>query len=642
LGSATTTDGFAQTLAVNAGTYAITTAAARFLFDTDVGSHNCAVLMDANHFINFWSGASADGFVQTMVVNTTTWAVTTAAAQLEFDTQNCTYTTAQKIDDTHAIAWWLGGAATTDGLVQTFAINTTTWAVTTAAARLQFDTDVGSWNASYPIDENHFINFWTGASGDGFAQVFTVNTSTWAVTTAAAQLEFDTQDHVTNSKTSVAKIDTNHFIHVWAGPDTAAGTAYDGFAQIFEVNTTTWAVTTASAPFEFDTTQGEYNSISEKIAGTTDKYLNIWSGSGDDGFAQVFKVQSPPYQVVLNSPADAGSTTDTTPTLDFTGTDPESDDVRYLTQISTTSVPIPVPSGCVFYSEFVENTGSDVADISGNGNDGTWQGTLGSQWTTGILDSAGNFNGTDNFVDYGSPSNLGLTGDCSFTISAWVYMTSLNLDGAILSLGAGGSTGRVIAMAQYSDYSIRSIHWGSDHVFTAVYTQNGWTHVVITYDSSTSTEKLYRNGTDTSESWTPSNLDMQSGSALYVGKCTWQNVFLGQCRVERVGIWDRALTSAEVAREYQAGFLSGTDAGFANPDNGGDTDPFNSGENIQYTVQSALDDVTTYYWRVRAIDPTGSNTYGAWSSTRSFTVNTGGASTSIKDIIGGGFVMFPR
>jgi hypothetical protein len=29
---------------------------------------------------------------------------------------------------------------------------------------------------------------------------------------------------------------------------------------------------------------------------------------------------------------------------------------------------------------------------------------------------------------------------------------------------------------------------------------------------------------------------------------------------------------------------------------------------------------TTYYWRGRAIDPSGSNTYGAWSSTRSFTV----------------------
>ena len=73
--------------------------------------------------------------------------------------------------------------------------------------------------------------------------------------------------------------------------------------------------------------------------------------------------------------------------------------------------------------------------------------------------------------------------------------------------------------------------------------------------------------------------------------------------------------------------VSGTDTGFANPDTGGDTDPFNSGENIQFTVQGgdALA-AGTYYWRVRAIDPTGSNLYGPWSNMRSFTVTSGGGS----------------
>lgn len=75
------------------------------------------------------------------------------------------------------------------------------------------------------------------------------------------------------------------------------------------------------------------------------------------------------------------------------------------------------------------------------------------------------------------------------------------------------------------------------------------------------------------------------------------------------------------------------DTGFANPDVGGDTDPFTSGDNIQYTVQAgdALAD-GTYYWRVRGIDPLGSNTYGAWSSTRSFTITS--ATTTTKTITG--------
>lgn len=67
--------------------------------------------------------------------------------------------------------------------------------------------------------------------------------------------------------------------------------------------------------------------------------------------------------------------------------------------------------------------------------------------------------------------------------------------------------------------------------------------------------------------------------------------------------------------------VSGTDTGFVNEDNGGDTDPFTSGDLISYTVQAGEElDADTYYWRVRGIDPSGSNTYGAWSSTRSFII----------------------
>ncbi|MFH2012587.1 MAG: hypothetical protein ABIJ37_07815, partial [Pseudomonadota bacterium] len=63
--------------------------------------------------------------------------------------------------------------------------------------------------------------------------------------------------------------------------------------------------------------------------------------------------------------------------------------------------------------------------------------------------------------------------------------------------------------------------------------------------------------------------------------------------------------------------------GFVNTTDGGDTDPFDSGDKCSFTVQAgdALGD-GTYYWRVRGIDPTpGSNTYGDWSEIRSFTIS---------------------
>lgn len=69
--------------------------------------------------------------------------------------------------------------------------------------------------------------------------------------------------------------------------------------------------------------------------------------------------------------------------------------------------------------------------------------------------------------------------------------------------------------------------------------------------------------------------------------------------------------------------LSSSSAGFADITNPADTDPFASGDTIGYTVQAgnALANSSTYYWRTRAIDPTGSNTWSSWSSTFSFTVN---------------------
>lgn len=70
---------------------------------------------------------------------------------------------------------------------------------------------------------------------------------------------------------------------------------------------------------------------------------------------------------------------------------------------------------------------------------------------------------------------------------------------------------------------------------------------------------------------------------------------------------------------------SDLDAGFANIDTGLDTDPFNSGDDIQFTLQpaDALTGSTTYWWRVRAKDTTGSDAYSFWTDAQSFTVIPG-------------------
>jgi hypothetical protein len=69
---------------------------------------------------------------------------------------------------------------------------------------------------------------------------------------------------------------------------------------------------------------------------------------------------------------------------------------------------------------------------------------------------------------------------------------------------------------------------------------------------------------------------------------------------------------------------SGVSSGFTNLDNGGDTSPFTSGDTIQFKIQpaDALTNGTTYWWRVRARDPLGDNTYSFYTDPQSFTVDT--------------------
>jgi hypothetical protein len=274
--------GHAQIFTINTSTWAVTTAAASFQFDTLVGSTSSCFQIDSAHFINFWMGPDSDGFVQVFAVDTSTWAVTTAAAALEFDTQSGSYSSCFQVDSNHFINFWMG--PDNDGFVQVFAVDTSTWAVTTANANLEFDTTLGQYNSCFQVDGNHFINFWAGSGSDGYVQIFAVNTSTWAVTTAAANLEFDT---VSGQYNSCFQVDSTHFIDFWAGSGS------DGYVQIFAVNTSTWAVTTAAASLEFDTAMGLYNSC----AGIdSNHFIDLWRATVG-GYIQVFAVDTSTWAV---------------------------------------------------------------------------------------------------------------------------------------------------------------------------------------------------------------------------------------------------------------------------------------------------------------------------------------------------------
>jgi hypothetical protein len=188
-------------------------------------------------------------------------------------------------------------------------------------------------------------------------------------------------------------------------------------------------------------------------------------------------------------------------------------------------------------------------DLSGRGFHGTL--TNGPTWgADATMGAALSLDGSNDYVDCGVVSNLGLTGDCAFTFSVWVNPSALTNDGAWLSYG-NGPNNKVIALATNGTV-FRVIHFANDNNFATAVTLNVWQLVTLTYDPNTSTETLYVNGI-AKETWTPSNLNMAAGDVLTIGKASWAGVVAAACKIGEARIYNRPLTPGEVWRMYAPG-----------------------------------------------------------------------------------------
>lgn len=297
--------------------------------------------------------------------------------------------------------------------------------------------------------------------------------------------------------------------------------------------------------------------------------------TGSDAYACVMYIIRPPQSptVTPDSPYGYSVVTDTTPTLAFTGANPANDDIRYNVQIDTVNM--------------VDTGYTDTYYFDGS-NGGT--------------DDGGEYTDEANAVD----------GSTTTYAESNTYLAVLEMYGT--NAPASGGAIKNVRWRMYVDYTMptgadgqQQLYSGSDFLSYMVLPDGfgpGWTD------------------------WTDMNIQPAP-----TGGWTWQKIQelwamaeagdSGRIRVYKVEIE----VASEVAYQPSPNVIdkvSGTDSGFSgSPDN---ADPFTSGQAVTYTVQAgdALTAGTTYYWRVRGIDPSGTNTYGPWSETHSFDIETTG------------------
>jgi len=216
-------------------------------------------------------------------------------------------------------------------------------------------------------------------------------------------------------------------------------------------------------------------------------------------------------------------------------------------------------TGLVGYWRFDEGTGAFVGDHSGQGNNGTWNGT-GAHWTDGKYGTAGQFNGSDDYVNVTHNTILNpQTSD--FTVGAWFKSGSTDNNryivdkynnpepsgpnGYLLNLNGPSSDGRITV---YIGDGTNSIADGKGSGFN----DNQWHYVtlVINYGS---VAKIFvdaiQQGTDINISGIVGSIN--SAAPLRVGWLWASDYFDGL--IDEVRIYNRALSASEVEALYKTG-----------------------------------------------------------------------------------------
>lgn len=365
--------------------------------------------------------------------------------------------------------------------------------------------------------------------------------------------------------------------------------------------------------------------LNTKDSSTTDGAISQACSSTNSGYrGQTIEILAPETSptVALNSPADAAGTSDSTPTLNFTGTDAEGDDVRYELQLASdanfstgnivkgtvgsnqTSGGDPTVSTVVGSENALiaivttqdSNTSNlGAATVIRNGQSFTKIAEYGGSGGTGVAcniqiwylasPTAGTFNtvadcnssinncamvvypladcDTSALIDaYTGNSGTGTPGAATITsnTNACYIISGLVSEGAISGVGGGQDTDATIVDQSFENTKVTSKTGGNAGSQTMTFT---------------------------------------AASAAYA----WMTV---------------AIKKTTASPSIMLDKISGTDSGFSgSPDN---SDPFASAQAVDFTVQAgdAIASSGTYYWRVRAKDPSGSNAYGAWSTARNF------------------------
>lgn len=223
--------------------------------------------------------------------------------------------------------------------------------------------------------------------------------------------------------------------------------------------------------------------------------------------------------------------------------------------IALTGNVVAAEKGALLIYSFDEGQGETVKDLSGNGNDGTFQGD--ATWTKdGKFGDGVSLDGEEDFVSCGESEKLQLV-ETDFTLAAWVYPTAISQQS--FGGGVGGTIFQTVQTPTDSEGFLIGIRdtgvlwWWNTHNLDkfseSTVPLNEWTHVAVVFTykgGGDNTLEFYLNGKlDATGTEVP---DMKpSPTNMCIGHRSWcTGWFKGV--IDEARVYSVTLSDDEVAR----------------------------------------------------------------------------------------------
>ncbi len=214
------------------------------------------------------------------------------------------------------------------------------------------------------------------------------------------------------------------------------------------------------------------------------------------------------------------------------------------------------------YSAYGENT-TRVYDFSGNGNNGTVSG--GAVWnSSGKLNGAYTLDGNNDFVDLNQTglSSASMTGR---TVSMWVKWNALISNKYMLidEIGTGwwrfalGVSVGACGAGYQPSFTTRDSSSGDtgtvEELCSSLVPSAGqWYNIVVTYDSTSASKKIYINGVLNASTGTSVDAFTSTASgAVTIGADRINSARYFNGSIDEVAIWNRSLSASEIQNIYR-------------------------------------------------------------------------------------------